>query len=80
VNEPLFKLHAVGSMAETVNVCKELTVIVKLWGVPTQPFAVGVTVIVAVTGLALPFVAVKAGILPVPLAAKPMLVVLFVQA
>ena len=44
-----------------------------------QPFAVGVTVIVAVTGLDVAFVAVNAAILPVPLAAKPILVVLFVQ-
>ena len=44
-----------------------------------QPFAVGVTVIVAVTGLLVLLVAVKAAILPVPDAASPMLVLLFVQ-
>ena len=41
---------------------------------------VGVTVTVAVTGAFVKLVAVKAPMLPVPLAAKPMLVLLFVQA
>ena len=62
---------------ETVGV--GLTMIVKVVGVPGQPFATGVTVMVAVTALAPAFVAVNAAILPVPLAAKPMLGVLFVQ-
>lgn len=79
VNEPSVKPHAEGSVAETVNVCKGLTVMVKVWAVPKQPFTVGVTVMVAITGLAVPFVAVKAAIVPVPLAAKPMVVLLFVQ-
>ena len=52
-----------------------LTVIVKLIGVPTQLTAplvyVGVTVMVATTGLAVRFTATKVGILPVPLAANP---------
>ena len=39
----------------------------------------GVTVIVAVTGESPEFVVAKAVIFPVPLAAKPMPVVLFVQ-
>jgi hypothetical protein len=39
----------------------------------------GVTVMVAVTGTVVKLVAVKDGILPVPLAASPMDVVLFVQ-
>ena len=56
-----------------------LTIIVKVIGVPEQPFETGVTVIVAVTPLPLLLIAVKAAILPVPLAAKPMLGVLFVQ-
>ena len=38
------------------------------------------TVIVAVTGALVVFVAVKVGIVPVPEAAKPIEVVLFVQA
>ena len=58
------------------------TVIVKVVGVPTQltPLVyVGVTVIVAVTGALPALVAVKLGILPVPLAARPIEGVLFVQ-
>jgi hypothetical protein len=47
----------------------------------TDPFVkVGVTVIVAVTGVVPLFVAVKDAILPLPLAAKPMLVLSFVHA
>ena len=41
---------------------------------------VGVTTMVAVTGVVPVFNAVKAAILPVPLDARPMLVVVFVQA
>lgn len=41
---------------------------------------VGVTVTVAVTGALVKLVAVNEGILPVPLAANPMLVLLLVQA
>ena len=52
---------------------------VNVVGVPGQPLATGVTVMVAVTALAPALMAVKAAILPVPLAAKPMLGVLFVQ-
>ena len=52
-------------------------------GVPEQvgvPLAkVGVTIIVAVTGKAVLFVALKAAIFPEPLTDKPMLVRLFVQ-
>ena len=40
--------------------------------------AVGVTVIVAVIGSAVVFVAVNAGVLPVPLAAKPIALFEFV--
>ena len=56
-----------------------MTVIVKDCGVPEQPLAVGVTVIVAVTAELVALVAVNATIFPEPLAAKPILVVLFVQ-
>jgi hypothetical protein len=57
-----------------------LTVIVKLTGVPVQPEAdEGVTVIVAVIGAAVLLVAVNDGILPVPDAARPIAVLLFVQ-
>jgi hypothetical protein len=47
--------------------------------VPVQPFAVGVITMVAVIGVAPVFVAVKEGIFPDPLAARPMAVLLFVQ-
>ena len=52
---------------------------VKVMGVPVQPPTDGVTVIVAVIGLAVAFVAVKEGILPVPEAPNPIAVLLFVQ-
>jgi hypothetical protein len=55
------------------------TVIVNVLGAPGQPLADGVTVIVAVTGDVVLLVAVKAAISPVPLAARPIEVVLFVQ-
>ena len=45
--------------------------IVNVSEVPGQPFAVGVTVIVAITGAAVLFVPVKAAMLPFPFAAKP---------
>ena len=61
----------------TVKVGEGLTTIVKFCGEPAQLFAVGVTVMVAVTAVAPMFEAVNAAILPVPLAAKPMLDVLF---
>ena len=48
------------------------TVMVKVDGVPTHPFAVGVTVMEATTGAVPGLVAVKEGIFPVPLAARPM--------
>lgn len=59
-----------------------LTVIVNVIGVPVQvvPLVkVGVTVIVATTGALVALVAVKAAILPVPLAARPIVVLLLVQ-
>jgi hypothetical protein len=46
-------------------------------GVPVQPLAEGVIVMVAVIGAELAFVAVKAGTSPDPLAASPMAVLLF---
>ena len=72
---PLQTTLSAGSVTDGVG----LTVIVNIRGVPLQPFADGVTVIVATTGLPVEFVAVKAAISPVPLAAKPILGVLFVQ-
>ena len=69
--------------ATAVTVAVGLTVIVNVDAVPTQltlPFVyVGVTIIVAVTGAVVAFVPTKLAMLPVPLAARPMLVVLFVQ-
>ena len=53
--------------------------IVNVDGVPVQPFAVGVTLIVAVIGEAVALVAVNEGILPEPLAARPIDVLLFVH-
>ena len=56
-----------------------LTVIVNVVGIPIHPFAVGVTVIVAVIGKVVAFVAMNEGTLPEPLAASPMAVLPFVQ-
>jgi hypothetical protein len=56
------------------------TVMVNVSTGPGQPLAVGVTVTVAVTGALPVLVAVKAPILPLPEATKPMLALLFVQA
>lgn len=55
------------------------TVMVKVRGVPMHPFAVGVTVMVAITGDVPVFEAVKDGMDPVPLPAKPIDGVLLVQ-
>ena len=71
-------LHTVW-LAGTAILGVGLTVIVKLWAAPGQPFASGVTVIVAVTATLDTLVAKKDGISPVPLAAKPMVVLSFVQ-
>ena len=66
------------AIALTVGV--GLTVIVNVMLEPVQPLAVvGVTVIVAVTGAAVLLVAMKLGILPCPVAARPILVLLLVQ-
>ena len=54
-------------------------VIVNVFAVPVHPFAVGVTVIVEAIGEVVAFVAVKEGILPKPLAARPIAVLLFVH-
>lgn len=56
------------------------TVIVNAMGVPTHAFAVGVTVMVAITGAVPGFVAVNEGITPVPVADKPMDGALLVHA
>ena len=46
---------------------------------PVQPLADGLTIIVAVTGALVVLVAVNDAILPVPFAARPIEVVLFVH-
>ena len=56
-----------------------LTVMVKVWAVPVQPLADGVTVMVPVTGVEPVLAAVKAPIFPLPLPPSPMEVALFVQ-
>ena len=55
------------------------TVIVKVPGVPGQPLMIGVTVIVATTGVLPVMVGLKAAILPVPEAARPINGVSFSQ-
>ena len=66
------------AMAFTVGV--GFTVIVNVMPEPVQPLAVvGVTVIVAVIGAAVLFIAMKLGILPWPDAARPIEVLLLVQ-
>ena len=52
---------------------------VNVVGVPVHPFAVGVTVIVEEIGEVVALVAVNEGIFPVPLAARPIAVLLFAQ-
>ena len=62
-----------------LTVAVGLTVIVNVEGIPVHPFAVGVTVIVAAIGEVVALVAVNDGILPEPLAASPILVLLLVH-
>ena len=52
-------------------------VILKSKDVPGQPFAIGFMVIVAIMGAFVLLVAIKEGMSPVPLAPKPILVLLF---
>jgi hypothetical protein len=70
-------------LATVFTVGVGFTVIVNVTGVPVQVtpplLYVGVTVIVATTGVVPLFIAVKLAILPVPLAASPMEVLLLVQ-
>ena len=56
-----------------------MTVIVKFCVEPVQPFNVGVTVILETIGALVVFVPVNDGILPRPLAPKPVAVLSFVQ-
>ena len=66
-------------MATTFTVAIGFTVITKVIGKPVQPNGeFGVTVMVAFTEFKL-LVVTKDGILPIPLATKPMAVLLFTQ-
>lgn len=56
-----------------------LTVMVNVLATPVQPFAEGVTVMVAVTGVFPVLIPANAAMFPVPLAASPMEGVLLVQ-
>lgn len=56
-----------------------LTVIVNVFTVPVQPLLVGVTVMVATDAVAPELVAVNAAISPVPLAARPVVMLSLVQ-
>ena len=62
-----------------LTVAVGLTVMVNVVGVPWHPFADGVTVIVAVAGEVVAFVAANDGTFPEPLAARPIAVLPFVQ-
>ena len=55
------------------------TVMVKLCAAPVQPLAVGVTVMVAVTGVVPVLMAVNDPMFPLPEAGRPMELLLFVQ-
>jgi hypothetical protein len=67
-------------LAGVTTVGVGLTAIRKLCAVPPQPKALGVTVTVAVCIDVPELVAVNGAMLPVPLAARPMLVLLFAHA
>ena len=72
---PLHLVWLVGLVAVGVG----LTVMVKVDGTPGQPVDVGVTVIVPVIAVFPVLVAVNEAISPVPLAAKPMAALVFIQ-
>ncbi len=72
--------HIEGEAGTILTVGIGFTVIVKVWAVPLQLPTDGVTVMVAVIGELVVFVAEKEEILlPVPELANPMAVLLFVQ-
>ena len=75
VDAPLHNVWLVGAVTVGVG----LTVIVKFCGLPTQLFADGVTVTVAVTGALVVLLAENELILPEPVDANPIEVVLFVH-
>lgn len=65
------------AIASTVGV--GLTVMIKVMGVPVHPLAVGVTVRVPLMGADVALDVVNAAMLPLPLVARPMAPLLFVQ-
>jgi hypothetical protein len=76
VDEPLQSTW----LATRFTVATGLTVIVNVIGKPAQPFGdIGVTVIVAVMALVKLLAVTKLGMLPIPVAAKPMDGLLFTQ-
>ena len=79
-----FTVLVVALLHKTCFVCcttydVELPLVVKFFAAPGHSYVVGITVMVAVTGALVVLMAVNAGILPVPPAAKPIDVLLFVQ-
>ncbi|MBV6484102.1 MAG: hypothetical protein KFKLKKLM_00586 [Flavobacteriales bacterium] len=64
----------------TTTVGVGFTVMMYVDGIPTQLLAVGITVMFAVIGAVVVLVAVKEAISPVPFAAKPIVVLSFVQS
>jgi hypothetical protein len=85
VTAPLKVSAPVGTPLQTVRpngtttVGVGFTVIVKITGVPLQPFADGVTVMDDDIPVVPPLVAVKVRIFPTPVDARPMLVLLLVH-
>ena len=75
MSEPLHTVTLPGCMTEGVG----FTVMLNVLDGPGQVSAVGVTVIVAVTGDDVTLTAVNEAMSPVPLAVRPIDVVLFVQ-
>lgn len=75
VGEPLHNTW----LATGFTTGRGLTVIVKVMGVPVQPLATGVTVMVATSGPLVVFVVTNGAISPVPLAPRPIAVLSFVQ-
>ena len=67
-------------MLTGLTVAVGYTVMVNDTGVPEHPFAVGVTVMVAITVVVPALVAVKEGMFPIPLPASPMDGVLLTHA
>ena len=80
LNAPAVLLLQKVWLAGTVSIGVGFTVTVKLWVVPTQVAAVGVTAMIAVVATEPLFTAVKAAILPAPEFTRPIVVLLFVHA